>query len=89
MLTIQWTAFNNEALESADADTSFLQGHRPEIQGTEAEYSRTLDEIACAVNNPLAEAVYGLGSAPRSWWLSVDQFLTSVVGRRPRTDPII
>ena len=29
----------------------------------------------------LAKVVYGIGNAPRSWWLSVDQFLTSMGGR--------
>ena len=37
----------------------------------------------------VAEAVYGLGSAPRSWWLSADWFFTSVGVRRTRADPII
>ena len=40
-------------------------------------YARALDEVACAFNIPLnsavevVKAVYGLGNAPRSWWLSV------------------
>ena len=56
---------------------------------------RTLDEIACAMNFPLgsavklSKAVHGLGNAPRSWWLSVDKILTSIGGRRNRTDPTV
>ena len=47
---------------------------------------------ACAMNVALRSAVvlaYGLGNAPRSWWLSVDMFLTSMGGRRTLLDPTV
>ena len=65
------------------------------MQDKEDEDGRALDDIACAMNIPLgpvvklAKAVYGLGNTPRSWWLSVDRFLTSMEGRRTRTDPTV
>ena len=93
MLTHQWTAFNHAALECA-AKRAFLQGDGHEMQDSELIYAGALDEIACAMV-PLgsalqvAKAACGLGNAPRSWWLSVDRFLTSHNGRRTRTDPTI
>ena len=84
MLTLQWTAFNHAELECADAMSAFLQGDGHEMQDTE-----------CAMNMPLgsavrlANAVNGLGNTPGSWWLFVDRFLTSIGGRRTRTDPIV
>ena len=44
---------------------------------------------SCALLVRLAEAVCGLGHAPRSWWLSVHWFLTSMGGRGTRTDPTV
>ena len=84
VLTLQWTAFNHAELECADAKSALLQGDGHEMQDTESVYAKALDEIACAMRIlsgsvvRLSKAVYGLGNAPQSWWLSVDPFLTSM-----------
>ena len=60
-----------------------------------AAYAIALDGIACAMNIPLgsavklAKAVNGYGNAPRSWCLFFDRFMTSMGGRRMRTDPTV
>ena len=92
MLTLQWAAFILAELECADAKPAFLPGDGQKMQEHEDVYARASDEAACANDIPLGSAVklakaeYGLGNAPRGWWLSVDRFLTSMGGRKTRTD---
>ena len=70
MLTLQVTAFNHAELECAHAKSAEMRD----------AYARILDEIGCAMHIPLGSAVrlvnavHGLGNAPQSWWLSIDQF---------------
>ena len=85
MLTLHWASFNHAQLECGDGK---------EMQDEDV-YASALDKIVCAMNITLgsavklSNAVYGPGNAPRSWWHSVDRFLTSMGGRRTRTDSTV
>ena len=95
VLTLQWCEVPKAHLGCADAKCAFLQGDGKEICEQEPIYARALDEVACAFNTPLnsavevAKAAYGLGNAPRSWWLSVDRFALEQGSTRSRADPTI
>ena len=94
MLTFRWTGFRcTGAVCKTQRLCSCMVTDRKCNTQNQPFCTRTLDGIACVMMVSLSghckKAVHGLGNAPRSWWLSVDRFLTSQNGRRTRRDPII
>ena len=95
MLVLQWAAVHRCDIECGDVKGAFLQGDGDEMEHHEPIYAKALDEVAIALGIPLnsavqvVKAVYGLGQAPRSWWLSVDRFMTTNGAKRRRADPTI